>query len=367
MKFIFEKIQIVDFNENGDLINDTKIFSPDGLKYFDSVTFSNRILLNRWCGSSYNFFSTNGVSTDSFFVPESWYRKTSMDCNILDLKYFWGNDTLKKIKEDNIISGCSPFVYSSLLYEEKKHTPKYQTVFLTRSDLLDKTQLRPSKELCEDLEQTLNDLQLENPIYIAFPKDYAFYYHNLPSLRPHLYSLGGDGFDMDWNDKLIKVIFNSEELYFNMISTPCIYSSFLNKKVKFYESDLQYLPEEHVNGRYASYSLDRSRKDKSWFDFMNYIQDVFENKTDDLDFWIYNFLSLNLVKSPDELREDLLTLNKRYDNMKQDIKIESEDLIFAPVKIETTVGEKNFDLLKDKISKLNVKSNDKINYYYDRL
>jgi len=337
-------MKYIDFDVNGKLISSEKIE-----KILDTVPFSNKILLNTWCNSNFDFECSNGISVESFFIEKPW---TLLRGNIRR-KYFWGNDTIKKLKNTNFIFGSSPFVYTKEIYDNTiKHLNLYQTVFLPKSDEYCKTQLIQKRSFCREFKNTLLQLNLENPIYISWPFDYDYYCRFLPEkITSRMYSIGYNGFDTDWNMKLLKLISYSSELYFNMISTPCVYSCFLNKNVKFYNSDIQFLPldvEENIN---SIYTVDKSKKNDTWHSFMDYIKRVFQDKTEDLNFWIMNFLSLDLVKSPEELFQDLLTLHN--DHTRLELSFTNNDYYSELIKKVETFKYKN-------CSKLS-------HYYYDRL
>lgn len=356
-------VKYIDFDSEGNIfnrINDEKISK-------DYVPFSNRILLNQWCDSNFDFYCSNGVFVENFFNSNPWQVFTSPPRS----KYFWGNDSLKKIERTGYIFGASPFVYSKKIYDKSiKNIEKYQTVFLPKSDNKGKTQLIRKRSLCHKFREKLLTLNLNNPIYIAFPPDYEYYNTFFTNeMKSKLYCLGLDGYSSDWNDKLLELIFYSSELYFNIISTPAIFSSFLNKRVKFYNSDLQYLPEELYKNSFSNYTVDKRLKNSEWHEFMEYITDVFENKTDDLNFWIYNFLSLDKIKSPKDLYEDLLvlhtnfhkethllTLNKKNDNMNNIISYN-----------ENLKNNQNFLNLKEKVNYFYPKHSETAIYYYEKI
>ena len=75
---------------------------------------------------------------------------------------------------------------------------------------------------------------------------------------------------------------------------------------------------------------------------MKYINDVFEYRTKDIDFWIYYFLSLHLIQRPKDLYENLLELHYRNSNNS------------SIIKLTTPVFEDNlYEKLQNKVSKLN--------------
>ena len=308
-----------------------------------NVAYSNKILLNEWCNSNLNFLCTEGVGVESFFNKISWYHTPE---NIKkNCKYFWGNDTFKKVNDSNNIFGSSPFVYSKLLYKDTNFVGKYQTVFFPKSESSYEMRLTNKKSLFKKFVENIQGIGLSNPIYIAFPTDYDYYQRYLPpNMVSRLYSIGIDRYDINWNTRLVKLILNSKELYFNVLSTPCVFSAFLNKSIKFYSSDIQYLPEEIINSKnnYSLYNYGKKKNTEEWITFMKYINDVFEYRTKDIDFWIYYFLSLHLIQRPKDLYENLLELHYRNSNNS------------SIIKLTTPVFEDNlYEKLQNKVSKLN--------------
>ena len=305
-------------------------------------------MLNSWCNSDFMFECSNGVSVESFFTQTPW----QFYLGNVKKKYFWGNDIIKKIN-NKYMFWASPFVYTKEIYDNNvKSLNLYQTVFLPKSDINCGTELVSRRSVCRDLKNTILNLNLENPIYISWPFDYNHYCRFLPEkITSRMYSIGYNGFDFDWNMKLLKVILYSSELYFNMISTPCVYSSFLNKNVKFYDSNIQFLPPDVEKNIHSVYTVDKSKKDDTWHSFMSYIKDVFQYKTEDLNFWITNFLSLNLVKTPEELFQDLSTLHDSH------------------IRLEICSANNDYyiDLIK-KVALFKYEKNSKLlNHYYDKL
>ena len=51
---------------------------------------------------------------------------------------------------------------------------------------------------------------------------------------------------------------------------------------------------------------------------MTYAEDVFVNDLEDKNYWIYNFLSLDRIKPPEQLYDDLLMLHENYVRMTGD-------------------------------------------------
>lgn len=281
----------------------------------DFVSFSNKIILNRWCDTEYNFcIGTNGVCSENFFEEVPWYLRVTANNRI---KYWWGNDCLKKLNLVDPVVGACPFVYSLPLYDKREYNSRFQFIFLPKADgcpqvddaITMLTNLNREQSKRDGFLQTLSDLKLKNPVYICAPPDYDYWEEFLPKeMEMRLFCLGFNRYDPEWNDNMIKVFNHATELYFHMISTPSVYSSYMGKKVSFYNTDILYLED---NGIGDTYTLDKDRKSPLYLEFMDYITNVFANKTSDMSFWITQFMSLDLVKSPEELDKDLLTLDSR--------------------------------------------------------
>ena len=347
-------MKFIDFDLDGSIIeyniNDQKNIKKDSY----GVAYSNRVHLNDWCNADLNFNCSNGVGVESFFEETSWFSKFK---NKENNKYFWGYDTIRKIKNSNSIFGACPFVYFKKIYQDLKFEEKYQVIFLPKSDCKFKMQLDKKRSSRIKFREIIENMNFSNPIYIAFPLDYEYYERFLPTKITHrMYCLGVDGFEIDWNDKLLKLILNAKELYFNVLSTPCVFSGYLGKPIKFYNSNIQCLPKEYdiPENIHSVYGYSKKEKNKDWIVFMQYIKDVFENKTDDFDFWIYNFLSLDLIKKPEDLYKDLLILHKRDENNSKQISIPDFD-------------HNCYQNLKDKVDSLNPKRSKTIDYFYDKL
>ena len=281
----------------------------------DFVSFGNKIVLNDWCDTEYDFcIGTNGICTENFFEEVPWYLKVTANNRV---KYWWGNDCLKKLDLLDPITGACPFVYSLPLYEKRDYNERFQFVFLPKADgcpqvdqfITMKTNLNSEKEKRDGFLQTLKDLKLKNPVYICAPPDYDYWEEFFPKeMEMRLFCLGFNRYDPQWNDTLINVFNHASELYFHMISTPSVYASYLGKRVSFYNTDLLYL---NTSDTASVYTLDKTKKPQIYHEFMDYITDVFSRKTSDMGFWITEFLSLRLVKNPTELARDLSTLDSR--------------------------------------------------------
>jgi hypothetical protein len=346
-KVFYESFQIpiINFDEDGNLISDKST------KILDFIPYSNRVIMNDWCNSNFLFDSSNGISVESFFNDVPWELKRG-DVNV---KYLWGNDIIKKIKNKNYIFGAAPFVYLKSIYKPSKYKEIYQTVFLPKSDEESKTQLSEKRDVSQKLTQEILNLNLTNPIFICFPYDYEYYKRIFPSkIKKSMYCLGYNGYEKDWNEKLLKTIAHSKELYFNIISTPCVYSAYLRKRVKFYNSNVQYLPTKYENSSDSFYTIDKKKKPGIWHSFMDYITDVFENEKEDIDFWIYNFLSLDLIKSPQKVFDDLLTLHNNHSKIRLNF-------------VKDVSLEYYYNELTKKVKTFNITKTKPCQYYYDRI
>lgn len=311
-------MKFIDYNEEGDIvpIHWSNDYDAKGDRY--EVAYGNRQLLNDWCSSDFNFQVSNGVGTDNFFCKESWFVKAKIKNNN---KYFWGWDTINKIdpqKNINSIFGACPFVYTKDLFTDRKFDERYTVVFLPKSDLNYKMQLLREYTSCMELIKTLKELNSNKTIYIAYTYDFEYYQNLLPSeLKQKTYCFGSDAFDSEWSNRVLKTIRYAKKLYFNLLSTSCVYSVFLNKDVDFYRANVQGLPEDWNTEINPHRQYCFSNKPAKFFEFMDYIQNVFTNKTKETDFWLHWFLSLDLIKKPEDLYHDLLCLHDRDLDNKQ--------------------------------------------------
>ena len=316
-------LPIIDFDSNGN------IFATRETKLDLHSSFSQRTILNDWCGSNFLFLTNNSVGIENFFNPVPW-------CEIMgypNAKYFWGNECNKKVEKRGRYGGCSPFAYAEYLYDSHKikATPRYQTVFLPKRDNPFKTWLSEDPQKIGDLIDDLKGLGHDNPVYIAFPEDYEYYWTHYPrEIVDKIYCLGFNGFDVDWKKKQKNILELSEVVYTNGLTSSMVYAAFCKKPVKIYKSDIHYQPDlpddlgdlesqrKFHEATSKTYTVAWDRKPQIWRDFMTYAEDVFVNDLEDKNYWIYNFLSLDRIKQPEQLYDDLLMLHENYVRMTGD-------------------------------------------------
>ena len=294
--------QVITFDEEGNVYAIEKDWEVD--KFSD---FSYRMLLNEWAQEQYEYsIGSNGICTENFFVDVPWQinRDTYESKNL----YWWGEDLIKKVnkhREHELIAGACPFVYTKEIYTRPEVESYYQAVFLpktdavTNSDFPVETLLSLEYEKRQRLQDTIYDLDWTNPLFICAPYDAEYYSDVFPEDR--LFSLGSKRADVEWNARLLDLIQWCDTLYFQMISTPAVYSSYVGKNVKFYNTDI--LHTEMSDSEL--YTLDKSKKPEIYFQYLSYIHEVFENRGVDMDFWIRKFLSLDRIQTPDELSDSL--------------------------------------------------------------
>lgn len=315
-------LKLIRFDKNGYAFGERFPWNIESARKGNIVSFGYRDPLDQWTGTEYTYqIGTNGVCSENFFQEVPWYLNIPTNHRI---RYWWGHDCLKKLHlcpQRDLVYGASPFVYSTELYQNKPKSNKFQAIFLPKGDGCEEAKGRFTmwSELVDDQAKvdsflaTIEALNVDNPIFIAFPTDYVYWESRLPkSMLSRIFCIGFDRFDPLWNTRMIDLINHCSELYFHMISTPSVYASYMGKKVKFYSTELLNLDDKDIRLKDKPvYTLDRDRTPKIFNEFMEYITDTFENKTSDLGYWITQFLSLDLVKDYDELGSDLLTLEQR--------------------------------------------------------
>lgn len=362
--------KVIRFDDSGCIWGQPYPSDPQSVKLEkmrrDFVSFGNKVVLNKWADTEYDFcIGTNGICSENFFEEVPWYMKVTANNRI---KYWWGNDCLKKLKLLDPVVGACPFVYSLPLYEKRDYNERFQFVFLPKADACPqidqyftmKTDLNNAQDKRDEFLQTIKDLNLKNPVYICAPPDYDYWEEFFPKeMEMRLFCLGFNRYDSQWNDTLISVFNHATELYFHMISTPSVYSSYMGKKVSFYDTNLLHLDKL---GERDTYTLDKTKKAKIYHEFMEYITDVFANKTRDMGFWITEFLSLNLIKDPTQLSKDLLTLDNRSGKITRGVPTMSQILNDSPRKAHT-----NYDTLVEMVAKFNTPPSDKAYDYFTKL
>ena len=299
--------QVITFDEEGNVYSVEQEWEVD-----DCADFSYRIVLNEWAQKQYEYsIGSNGICTENFFVDVPWQinRDTYQSKHI----YWWGEDLIKKVskhRDHELITGACPFVYTKEIYTRPEVETYYQAVFLPKTDAVTnadfpvETLLSMEYEKRQRLQDTIYDLDWTNPLFICAPYDAEYYSDVFPEDR--LFSIGVKRADIEWNARLLDLIQRCDTLYFQMISTPAVYSSYVGRNVKFYNTDILHT-EQSGN---ELYTLDKDKKSEIYFRFLDYIHDVFENRSSDMDFWIKKFLSLERIETPDELSTTLRRTNE---------------------------------------------------------
>lgn len=306
-------LPIIDFDEDNNII-----ISKD-IRQDRFAAFANREVLNKWCGSNFCFQSDNGIGTENFYNEIPWCEVQGISSG----KYYWGEEVSKKVQSKGYFSGCAPFTYANFLYEDKTAVKKYKTVFYPKSDYPYKTRLKETDEKIEEAVELMKSFDAENTIYIAFPFDWMFaYIHWMPQeIREKTYVLGYNGFDVSWIERLKKVLLRSECIYVpHIFSTNVAYATLLDIPVKFYSHDLYEIgkiPDDEPNKEFQEltssiYTVVPSERDEKWNGFMKYLKECYETDCADKYWWTSKFLSLEKLKSPQHLYEDLRILHNNF-------------------------------------------------------
>ena len=304
---------IIDFNDNNEII-----ISRD-IKQDRFAAFANREILNKWCGSNFCFQSDNGIGTENFYNKIPWCEVQGISPG----KYYWGDEVIKKIKDKKYVSGCSPFAYSTFLYEDLHAERKYKTVFLPKSDYPYKTRLIETEDKIKEMIDLFKSLDDDDVIFIAFPFDWFYCYrHFLPEeLLSKTYVLGYNGFDKSWIMRLKKVLLRSQCIHVPYIfSSNVAYATFLDIPIKFYHHDFYErgkIPENDPHKDFheftsSMYTVVPSERDEKWNGFMKYLKECYETECADKYWWTSKFLSLEKLKTPEHLYEDLKKLHNNF-------------------------------------------------------
>lgn len=255
-------------------------------------SYGNKRSLDDWTQITYNYkyLSIPGLAKECFLDDDYTIWN-----DLHGISYFWGNHLLKKGANVRCF-GVAPFVYGEHL-ELTKERQEHSTVFLPRSDF--------STNLKEEAKKVVYDnllsLNLDNPLFIAYPVDYKFWEEIIP--RENLYCISRDIFNLDWTNKLVKLFKRSKIIYFPHVCSGVLYASYMNKSIKFYDEGVVY--EKVTDHTYSPF-----HKSKEWNHVMNYLKDVFSDNvlSEEKKFFTYNLLSLNVVQTPIELYKSLYFL-----------------------------------------------------------
>lgn len=315
------KFPIVDFDSDNNII-DTKDIEQD--RY---AAFANREVLNKWCGSNFRFQADNGIGTENFYNDIPWCELQGVSPG----KYYWGEDVAKKVASKGYTCGASPFAYSEFLYDDSSAERKYKTVFLPKSDYPYKTRFKEDKENRDKIVELVKSLNEENTIFIAFPFDYFLQYVNfLPyEIISKTYVLGYNGFDARWIKRLKKVLMRSECIYTpHIFSTNVAYATYLDIPVKFFNHnfyELGKIPSDQDHKEFhefttKKYTVVPDERDSRWNDLMTHLKNCFDNDGPDKYWWVYKFLSLDRIKPPEELYEELKKLHYTFVGLRPEFK-----------------------------------------------
>jgi hypothetical protein len=346
--------KVIGFSEEGDVGFVNKEWDLD-----EFSDFSYRHIICDWVGRDVKVaFGSNGICTENFQVEvpwqlgRSWYETSNI--------YWWGEDLIKKFNrtqmmKENFISGACPFVYTKEIYTRPQMETFYQAVFLPKTDIIGKldfdvsTTLNPQHEERQRLQDVIYGLDWTNPLFICTEPDMYYYADIFPEER--LFCLGVSRNDNEWNDRLVELIQRCDTLYFQMISTPAVYSSYIGRKVKFYDTSVL----QTISDNTELYTLDKTKKSDTYFEFLNYIHEVFETRGNDMDFWIRRFLSLDRILPPSDLLDSITNTQKMPKATMRDIMMGHHDCTHL------------YPYLAQKVSEFNRKASDDAVYYYNLL
>lgn len=348
---------VIDFDDQGNVCLIKKDWELDGLS-----DFSYRYLLNEWAEKNYEFvIGSNGICTENLFVDVPWQiNRFHYKAECL---YWWGEDLIKKIKKhrdgDRIVTGACPFVYTKEIYTKKPTVEPYlQAIFLPKTDKVDDAEFVVETQLDNDyqkrvrLQETIYGLDWDNPLFICAPYDTEYYSDMFP--EDSLFSFSEYREDNEWNARLLALIQHCDKLYFQMLSTPAVFASYLGKDIEFYNTDILYLDTDEEE----YYTLDKTRKPPIYHEFLEYIHKVFETKSSDMDFWIRMFLSLDRILPPDRLAATIHDSSRAprvsIDRMRAGDIIREEKTPLYP-------------FLRQHVAQFNRKPSDLAVYYFDLL
>ena len=313
------KFPIIDFDSNN------KIIISSDIRQDRFAAFSNREILNKWCGGNFRFQSSNSIGTENFYNDVPWCEVQGISPG----KYYWGEDTTKKVSKKGYTCGGSPVAYSEFLYEDLTAERKYKTVFYPKSDYPYKTRFKEDSEERDKIIEILKKFDSENTIYIAFPFDWMLEYQFFmpKEILDKTYVLGYNGFDLNWIERLKKVLVRSECIYAPYIfSSTVAYAIYFDTPVKFYDHDfyevgINKIGEDETNIEFhkltsKKYTVVPSERDERWNGFMKHLRECFDSDGPDKYWWTYKFLSLERIKRPEEVYEDLRILHDRFVSIK---------------------------------------------------
>jgi|TARA_R110002126_G_scaffold7526_1_gene36901 hypothetical protein len=308
---------IIKFDKNNNLILTRDVdISQDRF-----AAFGNRYVANKWCDTEFYFQSDNGIGTENFYNKVPWCEIQGFS----NAKYYWGEDVAKKVEAKGYICGAAPFVYGEFLFNDPNPERKYKTVFLPKSDYPYKTNIKEKCPEMDNFRQFCLDLDGEDTIFISYPIDYTeIWNYRLPrQIYDKIWMNGMHGFDRMWIPTLQQLIRRSKVIHVpSIFSSTVAYATFMGTPIEFYDHDIYIrgtIPDDEHPAAVPwqekiskMYTVVPSEKSPEWNTFMRYLTDCFRGDGPDKYFWLTKLLSLERVKPPEELYEDLLILHNRF-------------------------------------------------------
>jgi len=273
--------------------------------------YGHKTSLNRWCEKTdwiNDYRVLPGITKESFFKDNDYYCGES-EVNT----YLWSNNIYKSkdYKNTTFVSGACPFAYEVSLNHKCEFKEKYDVVFLPRSDATIKVSEKHITSVFDHLKYNYFD----NPLFICLPDDYKNWKLNIFYDDQNLKCVSKNSLLSNWSTNLYQLLLSAKTVYNPLFTSSVVYSSFINKDTKFYDvneiiyEDSDYCGMFEGEPKYHRSWLSRDNSPK-WNEFMLYMKDVFstDKYPEDKKFFTYKFLSLDFVKSPLELSEDLKLL-----------------------------------------------------------
>ena len=304
---------IIDFDK------DNNNFISKDIEQDRCAAFGNRSVLNKWAGSNFWFQCDNGLGTENFYNPVTWSEVQGYS----SAKYYWGEDTTKKLQNKDYIFGAAPFVYSEFLYDDPNPVKKLKTVFLPKSDYPFKTNIKQEGKELENLIETLMSFLSEDTVYIVYPLDLIEIYPEIlpDEIAERLFCFGYNGFDISWVERMNKVLRRSYKVYTpSQISSNAMYSTYFDVPIEFYDHNVYErgeIPEDEGERWWQEmtatiYTVVPDCKTQEWRDCMKHLKDSFASDGPDKYFWMSKFMSLDRLKTPEDLYHDLELLHQRF-------------------------------------------------------
>jgi hypothetical protein len=285
------------------------------------AAFGNRYVINKWCGTDFYFQSDNGIGTENFYNKVPWCEVQGFS----NAKYYWGEDVAKKVESKGYICGAAPFVYGEFLFDDPNPEKRYKTVFLPKSDLPYKTNIKPDGPVFDDFRDWIFSIDDDDTIYVSYPIDRReiWPWRLPPEILNKVWMNGMSGFDRMWIPTLQQLIRRSKVIYVpSIFSSTVAYATFMGTPIEFYDHDIYvrgtipddedpaYVPWQELTSQ--MYTVVPGERSPEWNKFMRYLTDCFRGDGPDKYFWLTKLLSLERVKPPEELYKDLLVMHERF-------------------------------------------------------